>query len=134
MNCYFAGVNGKAMFGVRQVGVLDDVINDDDDDDDNDDTDRQTERLTLYFNTTFLQVQNAGFHKAVHAIKFQNMINNYKNCSYTKLKKELISALETEVSHRFPKKSRGGCASIIVGRKFRRLAPRWEKKGGGKMT
>ena len=43
MNCYFAGVNGKAMFGVRQVSVLDDVINDDDDDDD-DDTDRQTER------------------------------------------------------------------------------------------
>ena len=42
MNCYFAGVNGKAMFGVRQVSVLDDVINDDDDDDD--DTDRQTER------------------------------------------------------------------------------------------
>lgn len=41
MNCYFAGVNGKAMFGVRQVSVLDDVINDDDDDDD---TDRQTER------------------------------------------------------------------------------------------
>ena len=44
MNCYFAGVNGKAMFGVRQVSVLDDVINDDDDDDDDDDTDRQTER------------------------------------------------------------------------------------------
>ena len=43
MNCYFAGVNGKAMFGVRQVSILDDVINDDDDDDD-DDTDRQTER------------------------------------------------------------------------------------------
>ena len=42
MNCYFAGVNGKAMFGVRQVSVLDDVINDDDDD--GDDTDRQTER------------------------------------------------------------------------------------------
>ena len=72
MNCYFAGVNGKAMFGVRQVGDLDDVINDDDDDDggvdddnnddDDDDTDRQTERLTLYFNTTFLQVQDAGFH------------------------------------------------------------------------
>ena len=33
------------MFGVRQVSVLDDVINDDDDDDDDDDdTDRQTER------------------------------------------------------------------------------------------
>ena len=36
------------MFGVRQVGVLDDVINDDDDDDaisdDDDDTDRQTGR------------------------------------------------------------------------------------------
>ena len=122
MNCYFAGVNGKAMFGVRQVSVLDDVINDDDDDDD---TDRQTERLTLYFNTTFLQVQNAGFHKAVHAITYQNMINNYRNCRYTKLKIDLISALETEVSHRFPKKSRGGCASIIVGRKFHRLAPRW---------
>ena len=44
MNCYFVGVNGKAMFGVRQVSVLDDVINDDDDDDDDDDTDRQTER------------------------------------------------------------------------------------------
>ena len=44
MNCYFAGVNGKAMFGVRQVSVLDDVINDDDDDDGDDDTDRQTER------------------------------------------------------------------------------------------
>ena len=41
MNCYFSGVNGKAMFGVRQVGVVDDVINDDDDDDD---TDRQTGR------------------------------------------------------------------------------------------
>jgi len=41
MKCFFAGVNGKAMFGVRQVGALDDVINDDDDDDD-DDTDRQT--------------------------------------------------------------------------------------------
>ena len=128
MNCYFAGVNGKAMFGVRQVSVLDDVINDDDD------TDRQTERLTLYFNTTFLQVQNAGFHKAVHAITYQNMVNNYRNCRYTKLKIDLISALETEVSHRFPKKSRGGCASIIVGRKFHRLAPRWEKKGGGEMS
>ena len=55
MNCYFAGVNGKAMFGVRQVGVLDDVINDDDDgvdDDDDDDqmmmilTDRQKDRKT----------------------------------------------------------------------------------------
>ena len=101
MNCYFAGVNGKAMFGVRQVSVLDDVINDDDDDDDDDDTDRQTERLTL--NTSFLQVQNAGFHKAVHAITYQNMINNYRNCRYTKLKIDLISALETEVSHRFPK-------------------------------
>ena len=46
MNCYFAGVNGKAMFGVRQVSVLDDVINDDDDGgvDDDDDTDRQTGR------------------------------------------------------------------------------------------
>lgn len=130
MNCYFAGVNGKAMFGVRQVSVLGDVINDDDDDD----ADRQTERLTLYFNTTFLQVQNAGFHKAVHAITYQNMINNYRNCRYTKLKIDLISALETEVSHRFPKKSRGGCASIIVGRKFHRLAPRWEKKGGGEMS
>lgn len=37
------------MFGVRQVGVVDDVINDDDDDDaisddDDDDTDRQTGR------------------------------------------------------------------------------------------
>ena len=124
MNCYFAGVNGKAMFGVRQVSVLDDVINDDDDDDDDDDTDRQTERLTLNFNTSFLQVQNAGFHKAVHAIKYQNMINNYRNCRYTKLKIDLISALETEVSHRFPKKSRGDCASVIVGRKFNRLAPR----------
>ena len=123
MNCYFAGVNGKAMFGVRQVSVLDDVINDDDDDDD-DDTDRQTERLTLNFNTSFLQVQNAGFHKAVHAITYQNMINNYRNCRYTKLKIDLISALETEVSHRFPKKSRGDCASVIVGRKFHRLAPR----------
>ena len=70
MNCFCAGVNGKAMFGVRQVGALDDVINDDDDDggvdddDDDDDTDRQTGRqkkLTLYFNTTFLQVQDAGF-------------------------------------------------------------------------
>ena len=129
MNCYFAGVNGKAMFGVRQVSVLDDVIDDDDDD-----ADRQTERLTLYFNTTFLQVQNAGFHKAVHAITYQNMINNYRNCRYTKLKIDLISALETEVSHSFPKKSRGGCASIIVGRKFHRLAPRWEKKGGGEMS
>ena len=39
MNCYFAGVNGKAMFGVRQVSVLDDVINDDDDDDDGVDND-----------------------------------------------------------------------------------------------
>ena len=124
MNCYFAGVNGKAMFGVRQVSVLDDVINDDDDDDDDDDTDRQTERLTLNFNTSFLQVQNAGFHKAVHAIKYQNMVNNYRNCRYTKLKIDLISALETEVSHRFPKKSRGDCASVIVGRKFNRLAPR----------
>ena len=125
MNCYFAGVNGKAMFGVRQVSVLDDVINDDDDDDDDDDdTDRQTERLTLNFNTSFLQVQNAGFHKAVHAITYQNMINNYRNCRYTKLKIDLISALETEVSHRFPKKSRGDCASVIVGRKFHRLAPR----------
>ena len=123
MNCYFAGVNGKAMFGVRQVSVLDDVINDDDDDD-NDDTDRQTERLTLNFNTSFLQVQNAGFHNAVHAITYQNMINNYRNCRYTKLKIDLISALETEVSHRFPKKSRGDCASVIVGRKFHRLAPR----------
>ena len=125
MNCYFAGVNGKAMFGVRQVSVLDDVINDDDDDDDDDDdTDRQTERLTLNFNTSFLQVQNAGFHKAVHAITYQNMINNYRNCRYTKLKIDLISALETEVSHRFPKKARGDCASVIVGRKFNRLAPR----------
>lgn len=35
MNCFFAGVNGKAMFGVHQVGVLDDVINNDNDDDDN---------------------------------------------------------------------------------------------------
>ena len=91
MNCYFAGVNGKAMFGVRQVSVLDDVINDDDDDD----TDRQTERLTLYFNTTFLQVLNAGFHKAVHAITYQNMINNYRNCRYTKLKIDLAVVLQS---------------------------------------
>ena len=100
------------MFGVRQVGVVDDVINDDDDDDaisddddDDDDTDRQTGRQKNWYwlNRTFLQVQDAGFHKAVHAIKYQNMINNYKNCRYTKLKRELISTLETEVSHRFPK-------------------------------
>ena len=83
------------MFGVRQVGVLDDVINDDDDDDaisdDDDDDDNDDD------------VQDAGFHKAVHSIKYQNMITNYKNCRYTKLKRELIGALETEVSHRFPK-------------------------------
>ena len=45
------------MFGVRQVGVLDDVINDDDDDDaisdDDDDTDRQTGRQkNWYFDLT----------------------------------------------------------------------------------
>ena len=152
MNCYFAGVNGKAMFGVRQVGSLDDVINDDDDDDDaisddddddgsidgdcdghdgsnggvdddddDDDTDRQTGRQKR---ETFLQVQDAGFHKAVHAITYQNMINNYKNCRYTKLKKDLISALETEISHRYRKNSGGNCASVIVGRKFHISAPR----------
>ena len=105
------------MFGVRQVGVLDDVINDDDDDDaisddDDDDDDASIDRDCdghdgsdggVDDDDDDDDVQDAGFHKAVHAIKYQNMINNYKNCRYTKLKRELISALETEVSHRFPK-------------------------------